>query len=307
MELFTSPDGINWENSSKATFAYYASGDLKTYTTYQGLINNQWKASDKKSFLYGNGLRTQETRVKWDDVTNDWETHPDYRYDYTYNHNDLCDTATYSQWTSSSSSLRVYNKETYQYDVNGFITERMSHDDNNTAHIMRPSYRRVYSYNYSYPKEATGYRWNDGTSSFKQETHWDFTFSGELLKRIDAQTWDEISGSWEPEPHPWFGRKTTFYYEPIDEEGGGAGIHVAQQMAFKVYPNPASDKLTVQLTEGTINHLQITNVTGQVVFESNTALSARLVTLPVSQLTPGVYYLQVLSGAQKATKAFVVE
>lgn len=308
IEVFETPDGINWENNNKSVYTYYASGDLKTYTTYEGLINQQWKPKEKKSFIYANALRVQETTTKWDELSNDWKTHPDNRQDYHYNNKNLCDTTTYLQWNPSDSALEVFNKGIYKYNSNDFMVEELRLNRNNNAPpSLQPFYKRTYSYNYSYPLERIDYKWDNINNKFNKENRWGFTFSGELLKKIGEQRWNETSSTWEPNPDAYSGRQTTFYYEPLDEEEETNIVNLENGVAFDLYPNPASEKITVKLDNAAIKHIQITNINGQIVFQNKEAIHAGEITLPTSQLAPGIYQLQIQSGKKIGVQSFIVK
>src|SRR5690606_12913954 len=73
-----------------------------------------------------------------------------------------------------------------------------------------------------------------------------------------------------------------------------------------LYPNPASDHLNVKLNNSQINQISIVDMTGRVVFQTNGIFGATEVSIPVDQLSGGIYILHVTSEAKTGAKSFVV-
>ncbi|MCG2612464.1 T9SS type A sorting domain-containing protein [Flavobacterium sp. SM15] len=74
------------------------------------------------------------------------------------------------------------------------------------------------------------------------------------------------------------------------------------QANFKVYPNPTTDKVTIELKEGLqIEKVNVYSTLGQLVkTEKDTVIS-------VGDLAKGTYYLEVVTNQGKAAKTIVVE
>ncbi|MDH4474500.1 MAG: T9SS type A sorting domain-containing protein [Fluviicola sp.] len=80
----------------------------------------------------------------------------------------------------------------------------------------------------------------------------------------------------------------------------GLGLNEAE-LAFSVFPNPATDELTVLSTE-TVQLITILNQQGQVV--KTIELNGAQPVIPVSDLDAGIYHLVVTTASGKATKLF---
>jgi choice-of-anchor B domain-containing protein len=65
-----------------------------------------------------------------------------------------------------------------------------------------------------------------------------------------------------------------------------------------LFPNPASDQLNITSEKNPIEHLRITNVLGQTVFNIDTG-SETLVTLDISSLESGLYFVAVNNSVTK--------
>lgn len=86
---------------------------------------------------------------------------------------------------------------------------------------------------------------------------------------------------------------------------------VFDQADFKVFPNPASDQLSVQfeLLETALVNVSVHNLMGQQVYQARENMVAGLHTEPiqVNDLAAGVYFLNVEINGQVATQKFIVE
>ena len=76
--------------------------------------------------------------------------------------------------------------------------------------------------------------------------------------------------------------------------------------SFKVYPNPATDLITVELSSEFLEKatIQVLNLLGQVVYSENKEISARTL-LNISELKPGVYFLKLQSEGEVYSKKFI--
>lgn len=74
-----------------------------------------------------------------------------------------------------------------------------------------------------------------------------------------------------------------------------------------VYPNPAHGELTVGLQNPTGFSVTLTNILGSVVYQKQVGKEADAVSLDVSNLPRGVYFIEVNSHGQKATRKIIVE
>jgi len=73
--------------------------------------------------------------------------------------------------------------------------------------------------------------------------------------------------------------------------------------ALVLYPNPATESLNLQLTGIQIRQVRISDMNGRVLYTKMTG--AEMLSIPVEQLDPGVYLLQVQTDAGTAVRRFV--
>lgn len=81
--------------------------------------------------------------------------------------------------------------------------------------------------------------------------------------------------------------------------------------SLKIYPNPASDLITVQWfeTENSATVIEVNNFMGQSVFKKELGTNKGLVkeSIQLDDFTPGVYYISVISESFSATKKIVIQ
>ncbi|MDX5426926.1 MAG: T9SS type A sorting domain-containing protein, partial [Bacteroidota bacterium] len=83
-------------------------------------------------------------------------------------------------------------------------------------------------------------------------------------------------------------------------------------VALKAFPNPANDKLNVQIDLANRSNLRIemTNLLGQSVFSKDLGQledGTNVETIDVSSLAPGIYLLNVIDGKDRLTRKVIIE
>jgi len=74
---------------------------------------------------------------------------------------------------------------------------------------------------------------------------------------------------------------------------------------FALYPNPVKNFINVEVTTGNIQSIAIYNLLGQIVKSVSSSESGSIITIDVSQLKSGTYFMEIISNAGKETKKFV--
>jgi hypothetical protein len=82
------------------------------------------------------------------------------------------------------------------------------------------------------------------------------------------------------------------------------GNAVFDLAALRLYPNPASDSITIQYPQG-IDSVAVTNMIGQQVIEKS--FTAEEATIDVSNLPSGTYFVKAYSGGLSKTLKFIKE
>src|SRR5262249_37233247 len=85
------------------------------------------------------------------------------------------------------------------------------------------------------------------------------------------------------------------------------GIEEIEAPTMRVWPQPATDKLNVELSATLRNaDMRISDLTGRVVMRRNMP-SVQRTTVDVSDLVTGVYFLELQAGERRTTVRFVKE
>jgi len=90
------------------------------------------------------------------------------------------------------------------------------------------------------------------------------------------------------------------------ESTTGLNERKMQKDYFKVYPNPATDLITVELTGETIENvsIQVLNVVGEVIYSRKLKTEGK-VSLQLNEYQKGVYFIKVRNGRKVSSKKFI--
>jgi len=127
------------------------------------------------------------------------------------------------------------------------------------------------------------------------------TEDGPHVYVVEEEKWFDMSGLCAPNQTYWsvqyieelnlvrFGTYGRGIWDFVLENNPVSFVNEASQVAsFKTYPNPATNFVTVEMTEA-VEHLSLTNLSGRTV--KNYSLSSLKTTLDVSDFPRGVYFL----------------
>jgi PKD repeat protein len=76
--------------------------------------------------------------------------------------------------------------------------------------------------------------------------------------------------------------------------------------AFSVYPNPVTDKLSIVSQDGNIDRIRVIDLTGAVLMEHNSR-SGKTVSFDLSELSGGIYFLEITSEAGNGNLKIIKE
>ena len=296
----------------------------------EALAMYNWSGTDP-------GWRKNETFFSWDI---DWVLCPIVNFDLaiqaTFDADTICqnDTINVSATTPAIFSHRMYNKSAFSMDesqdVSWLIAQNPPYVGYNASapvqtfgnvpidlFIEYNGWRNTTMYPltadiYSFPQPVAGFdhianqlqvQYND-TSLFVDSVHWDFgdgsPISNELMPVHDyaVQGWYTVQLI----AYNNCDSGTTF----LDIQLMTTGIVGLEQNDIKVFPNPASDVLNVQLKEvmGT-GTLQLIDATGRIVHESETSGTSNLIELDQS-ITSGTYILRAISDQKVFTVPVII-
>lgn len=286
---FNSSSNITWENGrpkkiSRVTGAEGTQQTLSnTYFTYDA---NNRRIHDSEAV----NERTWENKYVYDSLGQ-------CTANYLVTQNDTIMLTTYGYTGRLLTNYRIYNyvntpelqsEEQYEYDTRGRVTQATFSGLGSTTVMYKHGYnnsnddRLVWMCSY-YDEDG---QWNksDSIALTYTGTHADTSY-GYLA--ADRETWN----AW-----------PSFRFLFDDDRVGVKEAN--QELDFNVYPNPASNKITIDTRSGQlVNRVLVNDLTGKTIID--------LVPLPsgeidVSNLSPGIYILHVQSREQAGIKKIII-
>lgn len=102
--------------------------------------------------------------------------------------------------------------------------------------------------------------------------------------------------------------KTTVYLDNIYFSKASTNTKTISKVNVNVYPNPAQNALTTNLSSNTaIEQIQLVDMHGKVVYTEAVNTVAYNKTIDTSAFSPGVYYLKVISGNEVVNHKVVLQ
>lgn len=97
--------------------------------------------------------------------------------------------------------------------------------------------------------------------------------------------------------------KTTFKKEKV----AALSVSENKELISGIFPNPATDKVTVMVDSKVNATVKVVNLTGAVVYESATSNGLEAMTISTENFTNGVYLVQVSNGTATTAQRLVVQ
>ncbi len=107
-------------------------------------------------------------------------------------------------------------------------------------------------------------------------------------------------------------KKNKLVYIEKGEYNWGNPLYLSQiensPNQVEVYPNPASDKITIQLDYVTNGQIQLLDIAGKLVFEKSIKEGSMLQELNVANQFPGIYFIRILNnGVEVKTEKIIIQ
>jgi Secretion system C-terminal sorting domain len=251
-----------WVNSLKETYTYDANGNMLT-DLQQGWQTNAWVNWYIYTYTYdANGNCLTELTEQWQ--TNAWVNH--FRVTFTYDANGNLLTFLEEEWQTNA--WVNYWRFTYTYDANGNRLTELDETWQTNAWVN--DYRNTYTY------DANG---------------------NSITGKDDA--WQ--SGNWEPgmgylylysQKQYLYWLYNIYRYEAHYITITGIADIQATNSNLSVFPNPANDKITIEISGKTNeSNLAIVNIEGQELIKQK--ISNRKIQIDISNLPSGVYFVRL--------------
>jgi hypothetical protein len=94
------------------------------------------------------------------------------------------------------------------------------------------------------------------------------------------------------------------YVDELDLEGNTAGISGAKENPFSLFPNPAKDQITLDLSAMEVANIRVFDLSGKCVLQQQKSAANRH-TIDLSSIAPGAYIIQVQSAKGISSARFI--
>jgi hypothetical protein len=293
----------SWRSSDKYTRSYNGSGQLTDEVHQTGTLFTNY---EQKVYSYdaNNNLTLLGLKV-WNNTLQNWV----YGYNlgvnstktlYTYTANNKVASIMNQKWLTTDSTFHNISNVLYTYDANNNVTATVNQNWSGTA--WRNASQELDSYDASNNKlVATTQNWDTTQAQWVNSTRTTSVYdSYNNVTLKTSESW--ISGAWaiSSVEHYYYGTYTTTGIDPLTAAG----------TELKLYPSPASSIVSVDLRmeQPQPATLGIYDIQGMLHRQwSVAATGSYAATIPVADLSAGIYYLRVSTTAGQSTRAFTVE
>jgi len=291
-----------WDSISQSFYVYNAN-NKKIDEIHQSFYNNQWKNSYRYTYTWDiNGNELERTEFNWNDSL--WKENRKFIKTYDSNNNLLTATdsmGTYTQYCS---------KKTYTYDGNnnmltefneGLTAGGMWYSKTQNFYMYDERNNRLTDSSILHAGSSwyndIVFRWEYDENSnsvlgFNQK--WDFGL--EDWKNDNAETITIYYNNMQSEEVSYImnGQRYKFEasYKKVKEAVGIAQLTM-YNVQLTIYPNPTRGQLIIDNGELTIGEYSIYSVVGQVVMVGAYPCGSPEMTIDVSHLASGMYFLKV--------------
>lgn len=299
------------ENDKDTRYEYNTNGDVSIeHSLVWNQATNVWDSMSRKYYTYNSQNKLTEEKIysvmaaQWSDKTT-----------YHYNSVGYMDTVLVESYNGTS--WEPQNREILSYYTNNNLKVTLSQRFDNTMMDWKNDY-----------KDSLGYTGNATVYTFNESKHWsdmlnDWENDMQITRTLNSNNlpsqqtinvWDGSSNTWQSEGTfeftynannnpvkmemkyviqsiPLTVTRMNMYYENYFDLGIDNGVSKVSKLS--VYPNPATDKITLSFDKQNSNTviLTIVNAAGQVIARSSRKLENNNVDVSLMGLQAGTYYI----------------
>ena len=318
-------DTQQWIANQKIEYTYDSNGNLSQEIHYNWNLHN-WEQYNKGEYIYD----TDERRIK--DIYYSWDSGHwiiSMEIEYNYNNDKLIQKVLLINFWDNY-------KMDYSYDTIGNLTQTISYVSSNPWAIMgkteytydeygNPSQSIYYGWNETlsqwYNSEKVEYSYNNSCSSsdlvlpyFYDNEEYSIVYLHQMLPQnmfyigLDVKIRDmffrhmmtnSLEYDWNSDLSTW---ELTQTYDYSYSESEILSISNVTPEQIKIYPNPVTEYLNIQLTnELRLESIKLFNALGQLIKDSSKS------SIDVSNLNKGLYYARIETNKGKATKKVIIK
>lgn len=268
----------------------YNSDDLVDTFLSQRWISTEWRSDQRYEHAYDiDGNITERKRAVWDMLQSSWRYID--RLLYTYNSEGRVTELLKQSWNVVGSSWHDSKRTVYTYDVDGLLVQELNENYQNQVWVPYSRILHTNNGNGNQVKSETQ-QWNSQTMQWVGlwEFNYEYNTDNTLHQRVTRIMVDSV----------WVNdHRETYYYDmhqQVEETG---------QEQLLIYPNPATDHITITMSGGGPSHTQIYDSQGRIV-ATQVGLGKTAV-VDVRHLSSGTYFIRIEQGVNLFSGAFVKE
>lgn len=315
--MFEHWDGSAWAPHERYSLFSAEGGKDSAMIRYIPL-GSGWEQAAKSTVTYNQDDRVGEV-VEYDYISSNWATVSRYSYNYNGEGNILTEliqgAVNDTAWEDSRQTNYTYNsagkriqKETSRFDGTQWLAES----------------KDIYDYNAEGLLSEKIYQYHTGVS-YVNSSKINYSYSGTLLTHYDNYGWNSVDEVWKAidriniENHmdnnegtivqwqqSWNAgnflelvngnAKETFYFESYVP----TSVKKLDKAQVSIYPNPASNDLTIKVADARIETIQVYNITGALVMNVKNVQQGQA-TVDISSLQSGLYNVLVQTNKGNGT------
>jgi hypothetical protein len=324
----------SWQNTEKNLYTFDANNNLTDYITQKwDAHTSAWRNYQQQLVTFNSANKfSLEVNQDWDTLASAWVNQQEYLPTYDANNNQTVQLNL--SWNSTASVWDTSSVDFYTFNANNQFTTDVYKDWNATTHIWVNEDSIIYRYDasgrdtayiyiywvsgawlnneqYLVTYDANGNEtsnisqlWDATHSLWVNQTRYRYTYDGlNSCTMSISDSWN-AGGFWEPVSSD----QQIFYYYQDYTTSGIAPIAPAGS-ALTVYPSPATDILTIDLTwaEAQPTTMTIHDASGRLCRQWQAPGGASYqATIPISQLPAGSYIITAQAQSGQISRSFTV-
>jgi hypothetical protein len=273
-------NGSVWDTAGKTTYSYNAQNKVAEEVVYNKIITG-WEEAFKTTYTYdGAGNNTEVMGYEW--TGSAWAEN--WKDSNTYNANNKLSTNTYMEYTGGVWE-NVY-ADSFGYSSTDYYTYNMSKEWNtDSVKWLYASLEERHVGANGLPDSVYYSQWDEDTQDWMRIMISDWHYNSNDLP-TNANGIISFMGA----ELPVF--QFNYYYEYYFD----AGVDKRARTTAAIYPNPATDKVTIEWKDKTADRttLYVFNNMGQMVAQQNIGATNKA-EISLTGMQPGVYWLKAIA------------